>query len=780
MNKAFQAFWLVLGLVCFAQEVSAQQSTSPLNFQIPKTSQAPKIDASLTDEEWGQAAKITDFVQVNPGDRSRPSDQTTVYLMYDSENLYVAFYCKSTKPNSIRANLTRRDDIFQDDYVFLTLDTFNDQQQAYQFYFNPLGIQADAVISENSGTDLGFDTLLTSRGRLTGDGYIVEVAIPFRSLRYKEGTWGLHLGRKYQENNREDSWVPLIKGTNSYLAQEGHIEGLDGISKKNLFEIIPTASFLEEGSRISPNQFLNRPVETRTGVSFKYLITSNLTLDIASKPDYNLFNSSSLFQPSSVANVIIDIGDNRQRAFLNNNLSVISQKTFPNLNNTNLTTIAQLPILKGNLISFNQTSGLQSISPSPDININTISTLLNFENRPFFVEGADIFRTPLNIIDTSQISSPIFTAKLTGKIGKYSIGAFTALDRETSEAFFYPNNEASKRTDRPLFTALRLKRDFLTGSNVGFTLTDREFAGSFNRVGSFDAKLLLGKNYIARLQFVETLTKDLDGKFFSGHSSLVDFSYSSKRLGYGVNYQDTTNGYSSSLGFFQPSGRTITGRFNTALLLPENSDAKLRSLILNSGASASFDSNGDIRNQNYFLGTILNLKNNTSTGISANYFRSNFGSISFDSKDVALSSTTTFSKIFSATSGVSFQDSVSFLGNTRFLTYGSNVNVKPNQKLNLGFGVTRLQISSKRNGIITNTFYTGRISQQFTRNIGVAFTSNYNSISRDSNNNFSFTYSPNASTFILIGYNELLSFRGMGVSQTDRQFLAKLSYLLRF
>ena len=140
------------------------------------------IDGKLDDEIWKSAVVLKDFYQVQPGDNIAPSKPTEVLLGYDSRFLYVAFHCYD-EPDKVRASISKRDNIWNDDYVGILFDTFNDKRKAYEFNFNPLGIQADGIWTDGQGEDFSLDIVVESKGMLTNDGYTIEVAIPFKSIR---------------------------------------------------------------------------------------------------------------------------------------------------------------------------------------------------------------------------------------------------------------------------------------------------------------------------------------------------------------------------------------------------------------------------------------------------------------------------------------------------------------------------------------------------------------------------------------------------------------------
>ena len=147
----------------------------------------------------------------------------------------------------------KRDNIWDDDYVGILFDTFNDQRRAYEFDFNPLGVQADGIWTEGQGEDFSLDLVMESKGMVTSDGYTIEVAIPFKSLRYvagKDKLWGIHFWRRTKRlNNSLDMWIPMDRDKNSWLAQAGHLTGLEGISTERTLELIPSLTVSETGKR---------------------------------------------------------------------------------------------------------------------------------------------------------------------------------------------------------------------------------------------------------------------------------------------------------------------------------------------------------------------------------------------------------------------------------------------------------------------------------------------------------------------------------------------------
>lgn len=183
---------------------------------VPSFAKAPVIDGKLEEDIWKNAVVLKDFYQIQPGDNIAPSKPTEVLLGYDSKFLYIAF--KATdEPDKVRATIAKRDNIFNDDYVGFMLDTFNDQRKAFEMFFNPLGIQGDGVLTEGRGEDFSVDLLMESKGIIHETGFVVEIAIPFKSLRFEAGKgklWGAHFFRRIKRfENELDSWMPFSRST---------------------------------------------------------------------------------------------------------------------------------------------------------------------------------------------------------------------------------------------------------------------------------------------------------------------------------------------------------------------------------------------------------------------------------------------------------------------------------------------------------------------------------------------------------------------------------------
>jgi Carbohydrate family 9 binding domain-like len=206
-SKATAAPASASGSAAPAKAVTVSRITLPPEkanpVRLSKFDKPPVIDGKLDDAVWQNATVLKDFYQTSPGDNIAPSKPTETMISYDAKFLYFGFHCFD-EPDKVRATVAKRDGVLDtEDSIRVLLDTFNDQRKAYVLVFNPFGVQQDGIRTEGSGVDFSVDIVMESKGTLTTDGYTVEVAIPFKSLRYEAGKdklWGLraHYGaRRY-------------------------------------------------------------------------------------------------------------------------------------------------------------------------------------------------------------------------------------------------------------------------------------------------------------------------------------------------------------------------------------------------------------------------------------------------------------------------------------------------------------------------------------------------------------------------------------------------------
>ena len=281
-------------LLCASPAIAAAQALPPTRVTIPKVATPPRLDDYLPGGST-PGLKIEDFRQRQPKDLEPASQATTAWLSYDAQNVYAAFVCVQPKAD-IRARMQKREDIGEDDFVGIYLDTFHDRQRGYLFFSTPIGVQADGIISDTSGEDTSFDTQWSSQGRVTGDGFVVLIAVPFKSLRFPVSSsgaqeWGLQLVRQIRSNNESDFWPGSTQRVNGFLAQFATADGIAGVSPGRNIQVIPYGTFTGARFLDEDAAAYARKDEGRGGVDLKLVPRDAVTLDFTINPDFSQVES---------------------------------------------------------------------------------------------------------------------------------------------------------------------------------------------------------------------------------------------------------------------------------------------------------------------------------------------------------------------------------------------------------------------------------------------------------------------------------------------------------
>jgi len=277
----------ILIVIClFALYAGKAQTLKPLRVESP-----PVIDGALEDPSWADAPVVSDFITFAP-DFGKPQEQKTdVFMSYDSENLYFAFRCFDD-PALVKTSLSSRDNIRPDDWVCINLDTFGDQQGLTALYINPLGIQMDSRFAANL-EDFSTDLVWYSAGRMTNDGYVVEVQLPLKSLRYSDDetvTMTVFFERYISRRNEHGSNPPMDpKKGFAFLTQMTPME-YTGLEHYTLVEILPAVVFSQQQAHENGRLHVN-DVRREGSLTLKYGITSDLILDGTLNPDFSQVES---------------------------------------------------------------------------------------------------------------------------------------------------------------------------------------------------------------------------------------------------------------------------------------------------------------------------------------------------------------------------------------------------------------------------------------------------------------------------------------------------------
>lgn len=286
---------------CYAQ-------SQPRTLLATKTIIAPKIDGQLDDPAWQQAPIAKDFVQNFPTYGAPATVASTVRILYDNDAVYIGAYLYDN-PALIRKQITTRDgEQRQDvDYFSVFFDTYNDQQNGFQFLVTTANVQSDARLGGASTSQTGdntWDAVWQSSVQIKKDGWVVEMRIPYISLRFSKKdvqTWGLQFQRFTRRNNENDYWNPVNPNVNGFVNQFGKYEGLRDITPPLRLSFSP---YLSTGMRVNPagSEDAHRLWLRNGGMDVKYGINESFTLDATLIPDFgqvvsdNVINNLSPFE----------------------------------------------------------------------------------------------------------------------------------------------------------------------------------------------------------------------------------------------------------------------------------------------------------------------------------------------------------------------------------------------------------------------------------------------------------------------------------------------------
>jgi hypothetical protein len=333
-------------LACFAQ----QKSVTAVKGGTP-----PRIDGNLDDAAWQNAPTATDFIQLFPQPNSAPTSKTDVKILYDDDAVYISAYLYDD-PSQIRRQLTARDGEQQSDadYFSVFFDTYNDLQNGFQFLVTSSNVQTDARLGANTNAGFGnygdksWDAVWQSATSIKNDGWVVEMRIPYISLRFAKKniqTWGLQFLRFIRRNSESDFWNPIDPNVNGFLNQFGKLNNLENIQPPLRLSFSP---YVSSGFRITPSAGSYEKEWLRSGgMDVKYGINESFTLDATIIPDFGqvvsdnvvnnltpfevqfkenrpfftegteLFNKAGLFYSRRIGATPMDYGRARSFAFAN-------------------------------------------------------------------------------------------------------------------------------------------------------------------------------------------------------------------------------------------------------------------------------------------------------------------------------------------------------------------------------------------------------------------------------------------------------------------------------
>ena len=744
---------------------------------IGPTTQPPNLDGRLDDAVWETATYVNDFVQIAPVEGAPGTEETEVWMAYDRDNLYFGFHVHYTDPGMIRANRADRDEIGGDDRMSVLFDPFLDQQRAYQLSVNGYGVQSDELVNadgsrgasrsrspqqsrssgggrggrsggggsglSNSGQfgirgDRSWDALYETRGRMVEDGWTAEMAIPFKSLRYPAlaGEGGRRWGFQITR---------VIRGKSEAQSWSPISRGVAG--QLTQFGVLEGLSDLSQSRNLEILPEL-------TGARLGALDTSN-----------GAFDNQDPFGDLGVS---------------------VKYGITPNLT----ADMAYNP-------DFSQIE-----SDQPQIETNQRFALFYPEQRPFFLEGQEIFQTatPLTLLHTRTIVDPRFGGKLTGKVGRTTLGVIVADD----EAAGRLDDSADPRFGTTAQTFVgRARYDLYSESYVGAIMTAREFGHDYNRVGGVDARFRLGRTHRFSFMGVGSETRSEEYGFLRGPAFEADFTRQGRNLSYGAAY-----------GSIDPEFWTETGFLPRWNLRQATANVGYRwwpeSTLITWGPTVNYlrlyDHAGVLQDEQIQGMASFQFRHNISVTANVNRDLERFEEVDFAKSGYGAYGVIS-SRLVSIVGGLNRGDGIlySYDGFTNPLT------ASPYQRAILGESTTGNFLisgrpSSRWRSDLTGIFsrlvdptataevvdvkiFRTRTTYQFTDRLLLRYILEHNTFGRTLGNNLLMTYRINAGTVAFLGYDDRyrqgrrideLLFPTAAFQRTNRAVFGKLSYLFRY
>jgi len=451
-----------------------------------------EVDGRLDEESWKSAQVADGFVVQEPHEGAPLAERTEVRVLYDDKRLYLGFECWDSEPMKIIANEMRRDsNLWQNDNVYVMLDTYGDRRRNYFFRFNPLGAYEDAAVTDDGENINGnWDAILDVAGRRHSQGWTLEVAIPFNQLRFRESssmTWGVNFGRNILRQHLSAQWVPIPRSESwmgTYRPRyQGKLVGLDGIRSSVHLDFIP---YVLGGWSQDVEHGWKTRTEKSAGVDIKYGITPHLTLDLTTNTDF--------------AQVEADQEEVNLDRF---DLYYPEKRDF---------------FLEGSGL-FDFGVGVGDFGP-PRMSL--------FYSRRIGIEG-------------NRRARILGGGKLSGKVGGTTLG------------FLNLTSDAVGDVPRTNFTVLRLQQDVFARSTAGFIFTNRQtgFGSQYARNAGIDLTLRPKTRWLIRALAAGSFVPDASK---SDRAWYLSNRYENDRVNVEVSHLDIGPDFTAETGYVQRTG----------------------------------------------------------------------------------------------------------------------------------------------------------------------------------------------------------------------------------
>jgi hypothetical protein len=734
---------LVVSIFLAAIWISGQAQDNVL--VIPATDQTVTVDGILDEEMWKNALRIEGFYTYYPVDGNESPEKTVAFLTYDESSLYVAFICLDKMTNLIRANVSMRDQILDDDHVVLFLDTFNSGKESFEFCFNPLGIQQDGIYIDMVSQDFTPDFLYYSKGQLFKEGYIIEAEIPFKSLRFPSGsdvTFGFCIMRSVKHLEQEFIYPKISRNSTTFIPQFAKLSGFKNVSPGNNIELLPEfTSSWQNHFEPDQNQLVSEAVKFNGGINLKYGPRSNITFDFTLNPDFSQVEADA------------DKIDINRRFPL-----YFTEKRPFFLESTN---IFQSPI---NVLYTRRIvdpiAGLKFTGKSGGYELGILQGVDDYYGSEEYLQETALLQ--------KYYYDPAFDDS--AFIKKY-------------------NNKKS------VHSVVRIKKNLWNYSQIGGMFSDFRHYDTYSTTYGIDGSFLLFNEYFLTFQALNSNTQDyFDTTAVQDPAFHFNLFRGSSTFNFQLSYNDVYPEFEVANGFLE---RKDYREGSIQMWYDWRQSESFFGLIQPSIYYTQMY-NHDGRKIESYIGPSLNFETKGNNTLSLRYYQQfeEYAGYDFNKDWYYIQFTNkTFSWLFFDTE-LFFGDAIyydalyyglpPFLG--KFRSLDADIDLRPMNNWSILFGLRNYLFDGNYQGEQYKTkqdIYRFRMTYQFTREIGLRFIVQHNNYYKDIDINTLISYQPFPGTVFFLGYNDFLNQINIDnpkpkYRSTEQGLFVKISYLFRF
>jgi hypothetical protein len=749
--------FLVL-FVVFARAVSANpidtsftQHLKP-SLDVHRLSGAISIDGNLDDDGWKQAAHVSDFTAALPVPNARPTEKTEGYIAYDNDYLYIAMIAHDTNPSAIRASKVARDRIWDDDFMGIILDTYGDATKTFELHVNPYGIQGDLFWS-STNEDESYDMIFDAESKITSDGWQMEMRIPFRSLRFpdiEKQNFRMTFWRNYpRESDYKFSWAPINFQIPCMFCQLGSLTGIEGVHSAGMFEFLPSLVATQSAELVPDvlqgTRLANQKPEVRPSLNARIALGTATAIEAAIKPDFS-----------------------------------------------------------------------QVEADAAQVSANSTFALYYPERRPFFQDGGDLWNTFMSAVYTRSMNSPIVAAKALHRDDASSYAFLSSYDENTPIILPLEERSVTVYDDhKSLSNIFRATHTFGDDRYFGVLATDRRYtANGANSVAGIDGRFRLFENVVLQGQQLFSVTREpdsgstdstrisptrfdhgqhtlnFDGERFNGSATVVALERMTQSFDAHAEYGLTSPDYRAGDGFVTQNGFRYTEAWIGDKYILRDAPDWLKWMIEVDGSfegQRTWDYDGVTKQEYLRPGLDFALTGQTNLHIKYKRTSERFSGVIFpDLYNVNVFGSTKFmqSVAFSwnVRSGraIYYDPAAPSMG--RELNVALSATLKPMDALTFSPSVTysRLDSLSGNGSYYKGAIYWAKLGYQFTREMDLRVIAQYDGFGRQFIVDPLLTYKLNPFTCFYLGSaHGFLAMDGTPLEATNRQFFAKLQYLIQ-